>query len=87
MEEGRRILHPLQPITPSNDGDIEANLPQLLSIQKHPSIEDESGLVHAIVNRSPVNFAELLPLRRNHNSLGICTGREGVAVDSHPLLD
>lgn len=53
---------------------MEADFSQLLSIQKHPSVKQEGGLVHAIVNRLPVDVTELLPLRRNHDRLGFYTG-------------
>ena len=74
VKEGRNVPHSSKPLTPSNDSNLKADFPQLLSIQKHPSIKHESGLVHAIINRLPVDVAELLPLCRDHDSLGLCTG-------------
>jgi len=74
VKEERNVPHPSKSFTPSNDSNLETDFPQLLSVQKHPSIKHESGLVHAIINRLPVDVAELLPLCRDHNSLGLCAG-------------
>ena len=76
-----------KPVTSSNDGNLKADVPQPLSIQKHPSIKHESGLVHAIINRLPVDVAELLPLCRDHDSLGLCTSRKGILMNRYALLD
>jgi hypothetical protein len=83
----RSTTHPLQTITPPNDSNIKADFPQLLGVQKHPPVEHESRLVHTIVNRLPVDITELLPLRRDHDSLGTCASREGTVMDGHTLLD
>ena len=66
---------------------MEADFPQLVCVQEHPPVEYESGLVHAIVNRLPVDITELLPLRRDHNSLGTFASRQSIVMDLHALLD
>lgn len=52
----------LESVTGSDRDDLETNVLELLSLQNVPSVKDESGLVHGVVDRLPVQVDKLFPL-------------------------
>ena len=47
----------------STDGlDLEANLFELALVEDQAAVKDESGLVHAVVDRLPIELLEFVPV-------------------------
>ena len=67
--------------------DLEANSAESGCVEDETAVEDESRLLHRVVDLLPVEVLELLPLGRDDDRLGLlrCLNRRG--GDSDRLLD
>ena len=77
----------LDALAAANGLDLEADLAELVRINEETAIEDERGLVHALVDLLPVDLLELLPLGGDDDSLSALAGLEGGGADGNLLLD
>jgi hypothetical protein len=66
---------------------LEAKLLQRINVDEQTTVKDKSGLVHAIIDRSPVNSLELLPLGGDNHRFSPPTSLERRSGDRDLLLD
>ena len=67
--------------------DLEANSAESGCVEDETAVEDESRLLHRVVDLLPVEVLELLPLGRNDNSLGLVASLNNRGSDGDLLLD
>ena len=65
----------------------ESDGAELLRVDEQPAVEHERRLVHARIDRLPVDLLELLPLRGDHDRLRVLARLERALRDGHLLLD
>jgi hypothetical protein len=80
-------IKPLDPLATADGLNLEADLPELLSINDESAIKNEGGLVHALVYVSPVNVAELFPFSGNDDGLSTPASLKSRCRDGHLLFD
>jgi hypothetical protein len=81
------FLDVLQLDRPSNHRDLEPDLRERRTVHEEPAVEHERGLLHLVVHALPVDFPELLPLRRDYDRLRARAGVDGRRGDGDLLLD
>lgn len=77
----------LKTFAPSDDFDSEANFSEFINVEEEPTVEDEGGLLHFVVDGGPVDVAEFFPFGRDDGCFGIGAGVDCARADGHLFLN